>query len=325
MTQSSKCLNDDTLYKYIDKQLGDEERERADRHLNECPECLTSLASLIKLATAPLTDEEKKILESIEQVPVEKRLESILKSHVHDVPSEPIWRKILSKAHSWLFPTFATPAKRFFACPAYILSYALVILASFSGIRFYNTTYHIMRAQNTLKRNYAISADTPRLSGKYKYNRISQYMDKESDQSYLNVSQDRLDKALRHKRDSDKASILLAQTYIIANQFDKADSVFQHILQSDQIAATAFNDIGVLSFQQQQYTQAEDYFLKSIEAESTFLKAYYNLSLTKNKLGKRDEAIQLIQHYIDSEKNDTWNAVAKNLLRDYQEDRDNYF
>ena len=150
-------------------------------------------------------------------------------------------------------------------------------------------------------------------------------MDEESEHSYLSVSQERLDKALRHKRDSDKASLLLAQTYIIAEQFDKADSVFQQLLQSDHISATAFNDIGVLAFQQQRYTQAENYFQKSIDTEPAFLKAYYNLSLVKNELGKRDEAIKLIQHYIDTEKDDTWNAVAKNLLRDYQEDRDNYF
>lgn len=325
MTQSLKCLDDDTLFKYMDNQLKGKNLRQVERHLNECSTCLRALSNLIKLTTTPATEDEKKILETIEQVPIEDRLESILQSHNIDQPSEPLWETLLRKAQNWLFPTFATPTKRFFAGPAYILSYALILFASFAGIRFYNTTYQIMRAQNTMEQNYAISAGMPRLNGDYRYNKISLYMNEESEQSYLNVSQNRLAKALKHNPDSDKASVLLVQTFIMENQFDKADSIVQRILQRDKISGTTFNDIGVLYFQKQHYNHAEAYFQKSIDAEPTFLLAYYNLSLTKNKLGKRDEAIELIRQYIHFEKDDTWNAAAQNLLRDYQEDRDSYF
>ena len=149
-------------------------------------------------------------------------------------------------------------------------------------------------------------------------------MAEEPTTNYLDDVQARMNKILQRSKKSTNALLVLSQTFIIREQFSRADSLLGSLAESVNPSNKVLNDIGVLSFQQGEYHEAENYFERCIVTDPTFLEPIYNLSLTKEKLNKLDQAIELMQRYIDLEKNEEWNRVAQSKLKDYLENKNDY-
>ena len=95
------------------------------------------------------------------------------------------------------------------------VSLSILLIATLSGIRFYNTSYQIMLAEDLLQENYRIyMADTPRLSGGYGSTGISQLMG-DDDETYINKALAHIIQALDNESTSSRVQEIQAQIFII--------------------------------------------------------------------------------------------------------------
>jgi tetratricopeptide (TPR) repeat protein len=312
MTQSFKCLDDDTLYKYIDKQLSGKDVKRVDRHLNECPECLASLSSLIKLATAPVTDEEKKILESIEQVPVEKRLREIMARPLQPPEPDPILMGIEKLKH--------------FFIPIWKPALAFTIIISFSiNFGYRSVSHQIKRTEDILNSRITANYQNPWLSGVHTIVDDGALMGTEDNASRHSRSENiakaenHIQRALRKKPNSPQAQHLLFQILLLENKYQEADSLLQHMDQSH-FSAELLNDIGRLHYQRREYDLALQNFSKALEKDESVIIAHYNKALTFYSLNEDALAVQELDIFMQRESNPQKSSYAETLKKNIQKD-----
>lgn len=200
------------------------------------------------------------------------------------------------------------------------LAYATVLLLILSisspfGVRFYNTSFQLMQAENLLQENYQIyMSQTPRLSGGYTSTGISMLMSEEDKKDYLSDAFEKTKNADDYDSDLPEVKQIQAQIFFIQKAYAKADSVLKLINKNERNTAPILNDMGVLEFSQDNYERSIQYFESALKTDPEFTEAYYNLALAKVQTGQIDEARFHINQFLNIEKDEGWKNAALNLL-----------
>jgi tetratricopeptide (TPR) repeat protein len=192
---------------------------------------------------------------------------------------------------------------------------SLILILSFFGVRFYNTTYQIILAEDLLKENYKVYySDSPRLSGGYASTGIIQVMGDEADENYLDKALDYTKIAENNKYSSSAIMEIKAQIYIMKKEFNQADKILNQLNKGPNKRAETLNDQGVLMYYQGNYDAASQLFTQAIKEDRAFAEGYYNLALVQEKLGDHKSALKTMTLFQSLEQDSIWQKAAESFL-----------
>lgn len=314
------CISDDLFCSYLEGEISKDELEFVQNHLNSCPLCFEVMTSFIRSAGAVLTENEKQEIEKKIKLTPSEQVSLILSYHEALNKNSALTRK----ANGGLAGTFIRLKENIkrllkkimneepFLRPAYAL---IVVMIFVLGFKYYNTTFQIKRAEQLLQENYKNDIDEVRLSGGYKAKLGGKLMAPEpAGADYVSRAESKLKKAIRKGSKSPKASHLLAQIFLMEQQYARADSVLAQLSSESQTSAALLNDIGVLHFYKQDWNKAAERFQAAIKADNNFLEARYNLALTKIELGLLDEAKAILKTYQQLDDSEAWKDAAQRWI-----------
>ncbi|TKJ34173.1 hypothetical protein CEE39_02765 [bacterium (candidate division B38) B3_B38] len=120
-------------------------------------------------------------------------------------------------------------------------------------------------------------------------------------------------KALEFFPDNPQLYINLSSVYVDTGRPEKAEEMFQQLVQLSPTAETYFN-IGVQYYNNQQPEKAIEYFRKTVELNPKFAMVYYDLGLALVSLEKLEEAVSVFEKYLELEPDSPEAAEVKKLI-----------
>jgi tetratricopeptide (TPR) repeat protein len=318
---SEECLSDVLLLGYFEGSLSENEITTVHRHLNACPICFQVMASLVKNSISTISDAEKAEVENLITLTPDKQAARIIASvdkfqSSSLPPSGKITKVVLTK------PIITIHNLGFHKVGYAFVAVMLLSAATFWGARYFNTTYKIRQAERLLRDNYQIPIEeNVRLSGGYAPTGASTPMAGNiSDRLYLVRASELAEEAMANGSECAAAEQLLAQIGIIQGEYSRADSILGLVARRASDTAAVLNDLGVLHFKGKHWETAASYFEAAIRADPKFKEARYNLALTKSEMGATQDAISLLNEYIELEANAGWKCAALRYKRKLQQD-----
>ncbi|MFB0518392.1 MAG: tetratricopeptide repeat protein [Acidobacteriota bacterium] len=130
-----------------------------------------------------------------------------------------------------------------------------------------------------------------------------------------------LTKALEFFPDNPQLFISLSSVYIDTGRPEKAEEMFQQLVQLSPTAETYFN-IGVQYYNNQQPEKAVEYFQKTVELNPEFSMAYYDLGLALVSLDKLEEAVEVFEKYLELEPDTPEALEIKQLIEAIKKSED---
>lgn len=315
LQNSTSCISDDLLYRYLDGQLKGKALRHVEAHINQCSECMDQLVFTLSLNEKPISQDEGEMIRQLDTLSPEAKLDQIRPF----LPAAPSQENNPSK-HS------SDPLYQFFGAwgprrikPAWVVA---ALLVAFLGVRwgvsFYNTTWQLWRAKASLEQHEHFYIAEARLAGEYSSTGMSMLMndnkESEGDDVYAR-SNTRIERVLARQPKRPEALQLAAQLAIFQQHYGRADSLLNVAVQLEPNAAI-YNDLGKLAYDQAHYIEAQSWFQQSIAADSSFATAYYNLALVETELNQLDSARQRLQIYLELEDHEDWRRAAQRLLQE---------
>lgn len=314
------------LFSYLEGQATQQETIRIEQHLEICAHCFDVVVSVRGYEAHPFTPQELQEAEQAMGWTPQQHAEKLFDHLKKNQPSA----AALKKRENNLTPAASHKAEeaaagRAFNIPAYWRPLAIAATVIFAlaaglwGLRYYQTDYQIAQAEKLLKEQHRIFIKDARLSGGYGSSGISVLMSNDNDQDYLRQTRARVEKALARGAQSLEARRLLAQIFMITKDYARADSLLHTLAAEAEKSPALLNDLGVYSFQQQDWAAAEKYFSQALAAEPRLAEARYNLALVKMQTGAKDEARALLNAYLQIESDENWQNAARGLLEEMGE------
>lgn len=167
-----------------------------------------------------------------------------------------------------------------------------------------------------MERSYQVSVpdQEPRLSGNYAPTVLGRRMGPTvKKQPYLAESLELTESAITHGYEGNLGKQLLAQIYILNQEYDEADSILQQLRQAPQALATTLNDLGVMYFNKKDWARAAQSFAAAIDANPQINEARYNLALARIEMGETTGVVAILDDYIKLETVDGWKDAARKL------------
>lgn len=214
-------------------------------------------------------------------------------------PSAALWHRIFQHAQG-----------RALAWAAAVL---FTIGGTFSGYRYYATTYRLNLAEETLAKNERIFYEYPKLSGEYRSSGIGQLMAGDEKPKQLTPREQARQlalKAIESGSRSYKAKQLLAHISLFDRKYLRADSILGTIAGEDADRPEIQNDLGVASLWLDKPEKAVEHFHAALAVDSDFIVAHFNLALAFERMKRKEEGLQQIDIYLESEKDDIARRAA---------------
>jgi hypothetical protein len=325
---SGKCLSDEQLYGFLEKLLSKAESQAVQEHLDSCSACFDDMVTLARNVHTPASEAERIELASLPKLPPQEQIAKILE---YAKKQESVWVKIwegiktiFQIAESFISVLLSSLfGKRDPVWQFVFAGVALLVVAagSFWGMQYYKKGYRVGKAERLVKAHYQVSVpdQEPRLSGDYAPTGLGTLMgSSEENRPYFAQAFKLTEDAIANGYDSPKAKRLLAQIYILNDQYTQADSILQQLKQDSPTLATALNDLGVIYFRKKNWKMAAQFFAAAIQADPQIKEARYNLALAKIEMGEAAEVIAILDDYIKLETVDGWKDAARRLKRDLQ-------
>jgi len=302
------------LLQYLEGGLTAAQVRRITQHLETCTPCFQLVVSVREEESHPFTAQD---LEQASKLPkwkaeghVAKLLEGVSKLPEKNRPT--VVSTKVEPRQGFNLPAYWRPL-------AIAATLVIALSAGWKGFNYYQTGYQVAQAGDLLQERYVVFYKDARLSGGYRSSPIGVLLGNEEEKGYLKQSRARLGKALSHGEQSLTAQELLAQTFIIAKDYVRADSVLRTLAPSAQSSPKLLNDLGVYYFQQQDWANAEKYLSEAIRVDPQFPEAKYNLALVRMKTGSLEEARKLLQDYLAVESDANWRRAAEGLQDEFRE------
>ena len=167
-----------------------------------------------------------------------------------------------------------------------------------------------------MEKNYKVSVPDrePRLSGNYDPTVLGTQMGPaEKKRPYLDEPFKLAEDAIAHGYKGAPGKQLLAQLYILNEEYAQADSLLQQLKYESVTLAVTLNDLGVLHFNKKDWKTAAHFFTAAIAADSTTNEARYNLALAKIEMGETAGVIAILDDYVRFETVNGWKDAARKL------------
>ena len=320
---ASECLSERQLLRYLEEKVDEQEARIIEQHLDHCPICFGTIGSVRYNQANPFTEDEGAHAEAQCKVSPAEQVQKIMAMYKelnseppdHETPPspEPFWRRV-ARWLRMLVPAVRIPSPAF----AFAATVVVMVGGGLWGVRYYQTGYQVSIAEKLLQKNYRSYIGDVRLAGNFEPTARSTELGPSDKQvGYVGEAQEKLASALDHGADSIAAGRLLAQSLIISDQLDEARSVLQALSPKETMSAAVQNDLGVIQFKLANYEAAAAQFNAAIDLDSQFRQSYYNLAIVKGKLGQPQEAILLLQRFLELETNEGWRRAGESLIDEF--------
>lgn len=320
--KNGDCLADDLLYRHLEKTTTQEEEARIEQHLDTCNSCFAEVTALMEIIQTPITEAEKIEIVRSRKVSPEEQVQRIL--DWVETPPESHGRKKTKPEPGmigqWLIVMGLVAIyrrhRRTVRYGAMFTASLAIIWGSWRGIGFYQTDYRIGQAMRLMEKNYLVSVpdQEPRLSGNYAPTAQGTLMGPaEKKRPYLVESFKLTKGAIAHGYKGTLGKQLLAQFYILNEEYAQADSLLQQLKHEPATLAAALNDQGVLHFNKKNWKAAAHLFTEAIAADSTTSGARYNLALAKIEMGETAGVAAILDDCIKLETVNGWKDAARKL------------
>ncbi len=324
---SADCISDVLLFKYIEGEATAQEAAAIQEHLNECALCFHVVAAMRRNEGVPFTAMEElevaKLLKLSPQAQVAKILDYEKELNPHAAPEEDAedettesrsfaveaaYRKKRSAILGWLQTPLVWR-------PAFAALFVLLALGGRWGWRYAQTDYKIHQAAALLQKEHTVFIKDARLSGGYGSSGMSVLMGTEKEEKYSARAEKLTAQAIKNGATSIPAKQQLAKIFLIEGKYERADSLLQELAPFANNSASLLNDLGVYHFQKQNWDSAAKYFTAAIAADPKFLEARYNLALANAEAGAIEEAIRIMNEYLELETDEEWQAAGESLIK----------
>ncbi|MEK7728760.1 MAG: hypothetical protein AAB354_10135, partial [candidate division KSB1 bacterium] len=204
--------------------------------------------------------------------------------------------------------------------PAFAAFAVLLLLGGRGAWRYAQTDYLINQATALLQKEHRIFFQDVRLSGGYGSSGPETTMGsgEEKEETYLDRAKAQVEKAIANGATSVAAKQLLIQISVMNQDYARADVLVRELEPLAKKSPTLANDLGVYYFQRQAWRKAEEYFAAARAGDPKLSEAYFNLALAQAQLGKKSEALAVIQEYLVLETDEGWKLAAQTLKQKLQ-------
>jgi len=320
------CLDDDSLYRYLEKLATEEESHRVERHLNSCTTCFRDFAALARSAYTPATEAEKIELASLPKLPPQEQVEKILDYIETECgPNTPeadffaFLQKMWEKVKIFTVKMISPPNQLW--KPAVALASIIVL---YVGIvrPIYNSNQSNSLADSGLSflvANYYLPKDVPRPQGGFKYDvfdfgqtRSGERRIRGEDLRRYELAKKDLQKALAFNNKNAAAHHYLGTYYLLVEMnFDRAREQYRLVLAQDSTNASILNDLGVLAWHEGALDEAAKKFSLALKYVPDFLEAQYNMATLYQEQGKVGEAMTEWKKYLALDQDSDWAKIAR--------------
>lgn len=106
----------------------------------------------------------------------------------------------------------------------------------------------------------------------------------------------------------------LAVTHYKLKNYDKSTEIYSKIISLEKDNVIAYNSIGNNYYIKKDYANAETYFRKAMEINPYSIPSYNNLALMLDELGKKQDAINVINKGLEMNENNTELKITLRIL-----------
>lgn len=317
------CLDDDLLYRHLEKMTTQEEEERIEQHLDTCNTCFADLTALTEIIQTPITEAEKIEIARSRQITPEEQVRRILdlveadraaveRNQIDDITAtEKVWDKFTKhiKNIQRHLDSILKPA---IVWPAIIL---LLIIGGRPQYLAWRSQVLTDRGLTSLTERMTInSREEPRPTGGFKYEEFGRTRNDEN-KSLYEAARANFENALQFKRQNVSAHHYLGTYYLLVEKdFEQAKAEYVLALAQDSTNASIRNDLGVVAFYQGDYDEAIEQFSRALNQDSRLIEACYNLATLYQNQGRREEARREWAKYLRLDPHSKWSEVVRNRL-----------
>ncbi|MBN1478872.1 tetratricopeptide repeat protein [candidate division KSB1 bacterium] len=269
---------------------------------------------LLKLSFTTKNDNEKKILATIEQVPLQERVRQILDRMAASTPAD---QRTSDTEHDQGFKKIIKNLEKYVRLfrrpqPGVALAFVVILVFVVYGFRYYQTTYQVRTAEKLLEQYHRIARNELRLAGDYAPSYMGLIMGDDADSSYVEEVHRKLNVAQKYGVKTSRIAKVQAHFLIMNKKYAQADSLLLSL--ESAFPTAAYNDLGVAAFQQGNIPQAIAYFERSLLADSTQAQPLYNLGLIYSFKEKNEQARVYLQKCLKYETDNQWRKFVRDKI-----------
>jgi predicted negative regulator of RcsB-dependent stress response len=309
----TKCLTAEAIGKYINHELVPLEFLEAEKHLAWCDSCRRQLIELVQVSIEPVSEEEKKILETAPPLEISEQVQKVMAL----MPKTATTSSWLERVAGWIYPHIPELAPqtsaRKLALAAGII--AVICVAGYQPFRNWQAERHAGLAITEFQKIWTITDDELRPAEDFRQSIFSPTHSAAETPGADTVEIEFM-KALQWNKNNRAARRGLATLRGLTGDLKTADSLIALLLEENSRDFAAWNNRGVMAARREDSTAALVYFEKALQIRPDNAIAAYNRADLLFRLGRRDEAVQAWQNFLKLDSQSEWAQVARRRLRD---------
>lgn len=311
--REENCPLPEQIDRFISNSLPKRQLQEVEKHLATCNACRRQLIAAVQYSFAPVSEEEKSLLEALPPFEISEQVNAIKKL----MPDKPglldLIREIPDRLHL-PEPAFGVPR------PAWAL--ALVLVLGLIGKWWAWPTYQYYRLASRgesqlLEQNSIFYKGELRPAQGYVSSGEAEIMSPESEKQTIDAL---LKEALAYNQDGEKARLRLAQYFLLQEMEGSADSLLKLLETASPQNAAVLNDRGIWLFKREQFGAAAAAFQHAFDLDSRLDEALYNLAIAETQRGDTAGAKATWEKYIALENiKAEWRNAAQAQLQELRE------
>jgi tetratricopeptide (TPR) repeat protein len=276
--REESCPPPEQIDRFISNSLPKRQLQEVEKHLAICDACRRLLIAAFQVSFAPVSEEEKNLLEALPPFEISEHVNAIKKV----MPKKPGLLDIIRQLPArWEVPIPAFGLPR----PAWAL--ALVLVLGLVGKWWAWPAYQYYRLalqgeSQLLAQNRIFYKGELRPAEGYGSSGEAELMSPENEKQTADAV---LEKALVYHHDGEKARLRLAQYFLLQKRYDSSDSLLKLLEAASPQNAAVLNDRGIWFFRQGQLGAAAEAFQRAHELNPRLDEALYNLAIVQTRLG----------------------------------------
>jgi tetratricopeptide (TPR) repeat protein len=302
------CPPPEQIDRFISNSLPKRQLQEVEKHLAICNACRGQLIAALQVSFAPVSEEEKTLLEALPPFEISEQVRAIKKLMPKKAGLLDFIRQLPGRVELPV-PAFGIPR------PAWAL--ALVLVLAVVGMQWAWPAYQYYRLASQgesqlLAQNKIFYKGELRPAQGYGSSGEAQLMSPESEKPTVAAV---LQKALAHHQDGKKARLRLAQYFLLQKMDSSADSLLKLLEAAAPPNAAMRNDRGIWFCHKGRYDSAVVAFAQAFALNPRLDEALYNLAIAQTRLGNIAAAKASWEQYLklDHLKPEWRNAARANL------------
>jgi len=307
------CLSPETIGKYINHELLPAVIPPVEQHLVACENCRQQLAVISQISVEPVSEEVRQALAALPPFTISEHVAAIMKL----LPADEEHPPLLEKWKDWIQAHI--PELRFARNAAFAA--ALVAAIFFAGaptFRNWRATVHAGAGMKNLKQEWTITVDDLRPAEDLRENMFTETHGSEH-KELADEIESKFHAALAWDEKNRTARFGLATYRYFIKDLNTADSLVAVLLQENPQDFEVWNNRGLIAARRDDSTAALAALAHALQIRPDYAIAAYNRAALLHQLGRRAEAREAWQNYLQLDLASQWREVAQKRLQESDE------